>query len=236
MAKGRTWCISFDEDAKKAGDVKVKWKVTDENGNERTIDGTWEGYTAGMKARDKRDRFFNRITSPPMNQFVEAIKAGNLVCFQLKDNAPYADIAGVEVGDQTGQKFNVFDDIEKKEFLETLRFGIEGTPKNPKGTVGLGIGRFYPFVMVSTHVENKPLSIDEILENLISSFNEWYAELGWKATKEKDKVVVPKVPCEDGARCGTDDEGLESILSVTDPHLDPFPKDRWAGLEKNNLK
>ena len=142
--KGRTWCISFEDSAKKDGDVQVKYKVTDAAGNPREIKGVWEGYKVGDTPNDKAMRFFKALKSPPYSDLVAVTRAGNTVCFQLKDNAPYQDINGVEVGDQTGQNFNIYDGPSPTEptvSLEVVQFRIEGIPVSPNGEVRLGLGR-----------------------------------------------------------------------------------------------
>ena len=100
--KGRTWCIEFLDSAKKDGDVQIKYKVTGADGAPRDINGVWEGYKAGDTPDKKAKRFFTALNSPPYNRLVGVVRAGNTVCFQLKDNAPYQDINGFEVGDQSG--------------------------------------------------------------------------------------------------------------------------------------
>lgn len=105
--KGRTWCISFEDTAKKDGDVQIKYIVIDASGVRREIRGTWEGYKAGDPPDKKAKRFFDALNSPPYNALVGVTRAGNTVCFQLKDGAPYQDIIGVEVGDQSGQNSDI---------------------------------------------------------------------------------------------------------------------------------
>ena len=223
--KGRTWCISFEDSAKKDGDVQVKYKVTDAAGNPREIKGVWEGYKVGDTPNDKAMRFFKALKSPPYSDLVAVTRAGNTVCFQLKDNAPYQDINGVEVGDQTGQNFNIYDGPSPTEptvSLEVVQFRIEGIPVSPNGEVRLGLGRVHPLTRVPTHVDGEPLPVPTILENLVESFNTVYEGLEFSASLEGDEVIIPKVPCDLGVRAGSDDLGLNYWISMTDPHAGPF--------------
>ncbi len=144
MGKGRTWCISFEDEAKKDADVKVKWKVKNKDGTESTLAGTWEGYKKGDKPDKKAARLHDRLSQPPMNEFVSVTRAGNTVCFRLKDGARWEDINGVAVGDQSGQTFDIYDDDDPEGdsdiFLETVRFSIAGTPQPPCHTSLIGRG------------------------------------------------------------------------------------------------
>ena len=228
--KGRTWCIEFLDAATKDGDVQVKYKVTGTDGKVRDINGVWEGYKKGDSPDKKATRFFNALNSPPYNRLVNVVRAGKTVCFQLKDNAPYQDINGFEVGDQSGQTFNIYDDKpddnqgDTGEFLETVRFRFDGTPSTPDGVVRLGLGQLAPLAQVSTHKKNQPQNLSCILEELVSVFNHIYKPLGFQASIEHDTVVIPKVPCTLGARGGCDDSGLEYWLSMLDPTAGEFPR------------
>lgn len=222
--KGRTWCITFQDDAKRDGDVTVKWKVIFPGGRSGELPGRWEGYRAGMTARQKADRFYNMLKNDPgMSRLVSVGRSGNTVCFQLKDAAPYDDLAGVEIGDETGQSFHVFDDASAPR-NETVRFRLRGTAASPKGVARLGIGYIAPRAVVATHRNNKPLETTTILEELVKEFNKIYAELGWKAALAEDEVVIPEVPCEEGASGGTDDAGLGSSLGMADAEVGPFAR------------
>jgi hypothetical protein len=220
--KGRTWCISFKDDAKKDGDITLKWKVIGQDGKPQELPGTWEGYRRGLTARQKADRFFEKLTTT-YSRLVGATRAGNLVCFQLKDEAPYKDIAGVEVGDETGQTFDIFDDT-KENFIETVRFRIQGIPMTPTGYVRLGIGHVCPCIQVPTHDAGNPIAILQILKSLTDIFNQTYSRLGYTASIQDDEVVIPQVPCEEGASAGTDDIGLQYWLSMTDSEIEPFSR------------
>lgn len=220
--KGRTWCISFEDKAKKDGDVQVKYTVIDATGERREIRGTWEGYKVGDPPDKKAKRFFDKLNSPPYNDLVGATRAGNTVCFQLKDGAPYQDIIGVEVGDQSGQHFDIYDDppqeqhVNQEVDLEVVRFRIEGTPATSNGEVRLGLGHVHPLARVPTHRNGEPLNASEILNALVDAFNEIYAEMGFTAHLEGDEVVVPKVPCKLGTRGGSNDVGLNYWISMID--------------------
>ena len=226
--KGRTWCVEFLDSAKKDGDVRIKYMVTDPDGLPREINGTWEGYKAGDTPDKKATRFYNALNSPPYNRLVSVIRAGNTVCFQLKDDAPYSDINGMTIGDETGQTFNIYDDPPEEDgasepvFLETVRLSLAGLPVSQTGVVRLGLGQIAPFAEVPTHRSGKPREISEIIEDLVRLFNKLYEALGFKADIEEDTVVIPEVPCTLGARGGTDDPGLGYWLSMLDPHLPAF--------------
>ncbi|WDE09151.1 hypothetical protein SG34_030765 [Thalassomonas viridans] len=228
--KGRTWCIEFLDVATKDGDVQVKYKVTGADGKPRDINGVWEGYKKGDSPDKKASRFFNALNSPPYNRLVNVVRAGKTVCFQLKDNAPYQDINGFEVGDQSGQTFNIYDDKPDNneapagEFLETVRFRLDGIPASAGGMVRLGLGQVAPMAQVATHKKGEPLAIACILQELVSVFNHIYQGLGFEASIEHDTVVIPKVPCTLGARGGSDDSGLNYWLSMLDPGLPQFPR------------
>lgn len=232
--KGRTWCIDFQDSAKKDGDVQIKYTVIDASGARREIRGTWEGYKKGDSPEKKAERFFTRLNSPPYNQLVGVKRAGNLVCFQLKDNAPYQDILGVEVGDQTGQNFHVFDDPADEsstEDLEVVRFRIAGVPQSCEGEVRLGLGQVAPLARVATHEGGKPLEISVIIESLVNAFNEIYETMGYQASSEGDEIVIPEVPCKLGTRGGTNDTGLDYWLSMADPEVGPFS----SGFDKHGI-
>ncbi len=225
--KGRTWCIGFQDDAKKDGDVQLKYLVTDAQGKPDEIEGVWEGYKAGDTAEMKATRFFNALKSPPYNALVRVARAGTTVCFQLKDNAPYQDINGIQVGDQTGQTFNVYDDLDPEVFtdpLETVRFRLEGFAASSHGEVRLGIGRVDRMARVATHEAGEPLSTSTILEALVEHFNAIYTHLGYEAHLEDDEVIIPKVPCKLGTRGGSDDTGFNYWLSMADPDVGPFSR------------
>ncbi len=225
--KGRTWCISFQDVAKKDGDVQVKYTVIDAGGNKQEIRGVWEGYKKGDTPDKKAERFFNALNSPPYNSLVAVTRAGNTVCFQLKDDAPYQDIAGVEVGDQTGQNFHVYDDPApdgQTADLETVRFRIEGAPLSSDGVVRLGLGQVDPLAIVPTHIKGKPQHISTVLDALVEAFNAIYSGKGFNARVEKDEVIIPEVPCKLGARGGSDDEGLEYHISMADPDAGAFSR------------
>ena len=228
--KGRTWCIEFLDAATKDGDVQIKYKVTSADGKPRDINGVWEGYKAGDSPEKKAKRFFTALNSPPYNRLVSVVRAGKTVCFQLKDNAPYQDINGFEVGDQSGQTFNIYDDqpdkndVDSSEFLETVRFRIAGQAATADSVVRLGIGQITPMAEVATHANNAPLDLPCILRALVATFNTLYEALGFEATIEDDTVVIPKVPCTLGTRGGSDDAGLEFWLSMLDPQLPEFSR------------
>lgn len=227
MGKGRTWCINFLDDAKSAGDIKVKWKIIEPGGRPRELPGEWAGYTKGMTAREKADRFYNKLKNDPgMSKDINVTRSGNLVCFQLKDDSRYEDIAGIDINsDQTGQTMHVFDDTnEIKPTLETVRFRITGTPKISDGKVRLGVGHLHPRAEVPTHQNGTPLDPISILASLVEQFNSIYDPLGFTCKLEDDEVVIPEVPCEEGASGGTDDVGLESSLSIQDTGLEPFTR------------
>jgi len=228
--KGRTWCIEFLDSAKTDGNVKVKWKLTDANGAPFERDGNWSGYKAGDSPDKKAKRFFTALNTPPFNQLCGVNRAGNTVCFQLKDSAPYRDINGIEVGDQTGQTFNIYDDvpddsaIDASKFLDTVRFRIKGVPVTPNSIVRLGVGQIAPMAEVATHKNDKPRELAAIMRDLVSVFNKIYKALGFEAKIEDDEVVIPKVPCTLGTRGGSNDTGLEYWLSMLDPELPLFSR------------
>jgi len=227
MGKGRTWCISFEDEAKKDGDVKIKWKLKNKDGTETTLPGTWEGYKKGDQPDKKASRFHDRLSQPPMNELVSVVRAGNTVCFRLKDGARWDDINGVEIGDQSGQTFDIYDDDDPdgdSEFLETVRFSLAGTPITSDAEVRLGLGHVERLARVPTHVDGQAQSVGAILEALASEFNAIYAKKGYEATTDNEEVVIPKVPCKLGCRGGCDDEGMEYWLSMADPESAPFDR------------
>lgn len=221
--KGRTWCIEFLDEAKKDGDISVTWTVIN-NGIQQNLAGTWEGYKKGMTARQKADRFYNKLsTDPGMSQLVSVVRAGNTVCFQLKEAAPYDDIAGIRIGDETGQTFRIFDDPERTprqeraHHLETVRFALSGVAATRSGVVRLGIGLIPSPVSVPTFVSGKPLTVATILKKLAAAFNDVFGESGFNATVENNEVVIPEVPCETGVAGGSSDTGLQTALTLEDP-------------------
>ena len=52
--KGRTWCIGFQDEAKKDGDVQIKYMVADALGKTQEIKGIWEGYKKGATKLSSR--------------------------------------------------------------------------------------------------------------------------------------------------------------------------------------
>lgn len=231
MGKGRTWCISFEDVARKDGDVSVKWKVQNPDGSQSEIPGTWHGYKKGDPPDKKAQRFHDQLRQPPNNRLVSVTRAGNTVCFQLKDEAPWVDINGVEIGDQSGQTFDIYDDppdSDKNLYahgpVEAVRFRLEGTPRTPDAEVRLGLGHVDPLARVPTHQDGKPQPVGSIIDSLLSEFNAIYAERGYAATVEGDELVIPEVPCKLGCRGGCNDEGLTYWLSMADPDSGTFSR------------
>ncbi len=222
--KGRTWCINFLDSARSSGDVTVKWKVIS-GGQERELRGRWEGYTKGMTARQKAGRFYDRLRNDPqLSRMVAVTRSGNLVCFQLRDGAPFDDIGGIDIGDETGQTFHVFDDSDTP-VLETGRFRLAGRPESPDGKVRLGVGHLGPRAEVSTFGKSRPRSTRSLLSDLMEAFNALYGDMGFEAQVNDDEVVIPKIPCEEGLVGGTNDVGLDYWLSLADPGFEPFTTD-----------
>ena len=219
--KGRTWCIRFTDSAKNDGNVSVKWKVIT-GGVEQELNGTWQGYFTDMTARQKADRFENKLLNDPnMSRLVGVARAGNTVCFQLKDDARYDDIGGVEIGDETGQTFHVFDDAPSSGLVVT-RFRLAGQASNQSSVVRLGLGHAGKMAEIASHSNGEPLDLLSILRSLADAFNNLYNEVGFEATVEGDEVIIPEVPCEDGLVGGTNDEGLDSYIAIADAGLVPF--------------
>ncbi|MEM7156913.1 MAG: hypothetical protein AAF799_28945 [Myxococcota bacterium] len=233
MAKGRTWCIDFQTAATKAGDVSVKYRVKLPNGMIQELNGSWQGYPIGMTPDAKATRFFRRLsTDPNMSSLVNVSRAGNTVCFQLKDGAPYDDIEGIEVGDETGQIIHTYDDPPPADTsplgpLDTVRLVLSpnGRRSAEGGNVWLGIGVTAPLVCVPTRPEGGRLDVAAVIEAIVRAFNEAYAELGYEAAPGNDgEVIIPEVPCKLGVRGGTDDPDLSSSLGLVNPAAGGFER------------
>jgi hypothetical protein len=176
-----------------------------------------------MTARQKADRFFKKLNAKPNSDFVGVTQARTTVCFQLKDGAPWDDLAKPIIkSDKTGQTMRVYDD-NGRDYIETAVFCIDGAPSSPNGRVRLGIGQRNPIAVVVTHQNGTPKSVPEILDALVAEFNSIYQSLGWTASQNDGEVKIPDVPCEEGAIGGTDDEGLEYSLSLLDSGMEPYP-------------
>ena len=231
MAKGRTWCIDFQTAATQAGDVSVKYRVKHPDGTIEELSGSWEGYAQGMTPDAKATRFFERLsTDPSMNSLVNVSRAGNTVCFQLKDGAKYDDIEGIDVGDETGQIIHVYDDPAPDETLpqgplDTVRLSLQpnGRRSAEGGSVWLAIGVTTPLVCVPTRAEGGALDLGAVVEAMVKAFNEAYADLGYQAAPGNDgEVIIPEVPCKLGVRGGTDDSALRSTLGMVNPAAGRF--------------